>query len=279
MSNQKIVSTLGAGITAVALGVAVFQYSQKREAEGALAAAQKQLHVLQSELANVSARLTQAERRATDAERDSGDLLKAAEATRVQQAARAARTAANSGARLPGPPAVMRPPEDEERLAQERSYQQALTKRRAEEAIARAKIDQDVATQSDASARFHRLIESAAHLATNAEFQAGIRMFNQAMEVKPADLPLSDEIKELQATLAAQNKPVEVEITSDGQTWVSIVNYRPPEKISTVSVKILPGNYLVTGRRAGYEDVVIPLQVRNGAPAPTLSVTCTTPVR
>jgi hypothetical protein len=94
-----------------------------------------------------------------------------------------------------------------------------------------------------------------------------------------ADLPISNEVKELQATLAAQNNPVEVGITSDGQTWVSIVNYRPPEKISAVSVKILPGNYLITGRRAGYEDVVIPLQVRNGAPVPTISVTCTTPAR
>src|SRR5687768_4084350 len=149
MSNEKIAASLGAGITAVALGVAVFQYSGKRDAEGALAVAQRQLQGLQSELANVSARVAQAERRATEAERDSGDLLKAVEATRVQQAARAARTAANSGARLPGPPAVMRTPDDEERLAQERSYQQALTKRRAEEAIARAKIDQDVATQSD----------------------------------------------------------------------------------------------------------------------------------
>lgn len=270
---------MGAGMTAVALVVAVTQHNGKREAEAALSAAEKKLHAMHAELTNVNTRLGQAERRATEAERDSGDLLKAVEASRVQQAARAARTAASSGARLPGPPAAMRPSEDDEQLVYERSYQQALAKRRVEEAKARAKIDQDVATESDVAARFHRLIESAAHLAKNAEFQAGIRMFNQAMEAKPADLPISNEIKELQATLAAQNKPVEVAITSDGQTWVSIVNYRAPEKISAVSVKILPGNYLVTGRRAGYEDVVIPLQVRNGEPAPTISVTCTTPAR
>lgn len=284
MSTRKIIAGVAAGIAAAAFGVAVMQYNGKREAEDARAVAEKQRDALQAELANVSARLAQAERRAADAEKDSGDLLKAVEASREQQAARAARTAATSGARptvLPGAAPILTrtPEEEEERLAQQRIYQQALTKRRAEEAKARARIDQDAATESNAAARFHRLIESAAHLAENAEFQAGIRMFNQAMEAKPADIPTSNQVKELQATLAAQNKPVEVAITSDGQTWVSIMNYRPPEKFSAISVKILPGNYLVTGRRKGFEDVVIPLQVRNGVAAPMVSVTCTTPVR
>jgi hypothetical protein len=56
-------------------------------------------------------------------------------------------------------------------------------------------------------------------------------------------------------------------------TWVSIANFRPPQNFSTSSVKILPGNYEVIGRRTGYPDVVIPLRVRNGVPAPVISVT------
>jgi hypothetical protein len=85
-------------------------------------------------------------------------------------------------------------------------------------------------------------------------------------------------VKQLQATLAAQNAPVEVTLTSDGLTWVSIANHRSPHRLSTDVVKTLPGNYEVIGRRIGYQDVVIPIQVRNGVPAPTISVTCTVPV-
>jgi len=130
----------------------------------------------------------------------------------------------------------------------------------------------------DAATYYARLIETAEHLAADAEFQAAIRMYNQAMQAKPAGLPVSDRVKQLQAILAAQNTPVEVTLTSDGLTWVSIVNFRSPQKLSTTLVKTLPGNYEVIGRRTGYQDVVIPLRVRNGIPAPAISVMCTVPI-
>src|SRR5688500_2836246 len=128
MRNAKLASGLGAGITVVALAVALIQHQGKREAEATLATVEKQMNALRADFANVNARLAQAERRATEAERDSGDLLKAVEATREQQAARAARTAASSGTSLPGPPSVVRTPEEEERLAHERTYQQMPAK-------------------------------------------------------------------------------------------------------------------------------------------------------
>jgi RNA polymerase sigma factor (sigma-70 family) len=281
MSSSKVVAGLGAGATAAALTVAVVQHDGKKDAELELAAADQQRHALRIELAGANARLAQVERRAAEAEKDSGDLLKAVEALRTERAAQA------SGASKPGPtggivgmvggPSNRSSPDDQERVAQERLYQQQLAKRRAEEAKARARIDEDGSKQ-DATTFYARLIETAGHLAENAEFQEAIRMYNRAMQIKPAALPVTAEVKQLQATLAAQNAPVEVTLTSDGLTWVSIANHRSPHRLSTDVVKTLPGNYEVIGRRTGYQDVVIPIQVRNGVPAPTISVTCTVPV-
>jgi RNA polymerase sigma factor (sigma-70 family) len=279
MSTSKIIAGLGAGVTAVALSVAVVEYREKNDAEVALASAERQRHAIQAELVSVSARLEQAERRAADAEKDSGDLLKAVESLRAGHAAQAARAATVTGAikspsQLVGAVMVTA---DEERLVHERSYQQALARRRAEEAKRWAQIDQDAATVQDAVAHYNRLIETAEHLAATAEFQSGMKMFNRAMQAKPAGLAVSDRVKQLQATLASQNMPVDVALASDGLTWVSIVNFHPPQKLTTASLKTLPGNYEVIGRRNGYQDVVIPMQVRSGIPAPVVSVACTVP--
>jgi hypothetical protein len=84
----------------------------------------------------------------------------------------------------------------------------------------------------------------------------------------------SDRVQQLQALLMAQNNPVEVTFKSDNETWVQISSFRAPKKFETETIKILPGNYDVIGRRRGYRDVVMLLQVRHGAPAPVVTVTC-----
>jgi hypothetical protein len=43
-------------------------------------------------------------------------------------------------------------------------------------------------------------------------------------------------------------------------------------------VKILPGDYQVIGRRRGFQDVTMTVQVRGGVPLPPVTVICTTPV-
>jgi hypothetical protein len=72
-----------------------------------------------------------------------------------------------------------------------------------------------------------------------------------------------------------QTKPVDVTFKSDGNTWVSITNFKAPQKIeSALAMKIYPGDYEVIGRRKGYRDVLMTLQVRNGTPPPVVTVAC-----
>ncbi|MCX6953998.1 MAG: hypothetical protein NTV51_17760 [Verrucomicrobia bacterium] len=124
---------------------------------------------------------------------------------------------------------------------------------------------------------YDRLIESAKQLANNAEFQAAIRIFSRAMAIKPQyPLPNDDTMQQLHTLLNAQSKPVDVTFKSDGKTYVSIANYRQPTLSENFTVKVLPGDYQVIGRRKGYKDVLMLLQVRNGTPPPTVTVICQT---
>jgi tetratricopeptide (TPR) repeat protein len=122
--------------------------------------------------------------------------------------------------------------------------------------------------------QYERYVQDAEQLAAKAEFQAAIRAFNQAMGVKPAYLVNSDKVQQLHEMLMSQNKPVEVAFKSDGKTWFSIENYRLPSQFESSTIKMLPGDYAIIGRRKGYQDVHILLQVRNGVPPPTVTVVC-----
>ncbi len=123
--------------------------------------------------------------------------------------------------------------------------------------------------------QFNGLIENAERLASKAEFQAAIRYFSQAGDIKPNyRLPNEDQVQQLGALLKSQSQPVEVMFKSDGKTWFSITNYRLPTQMETANVKMYPGDYEIVGRRKGYRDVLMLLQVRNGTPPPTVTVAC-----
>lgn len=122
--------------------------------------------------------------------------------------------------------------------------------------------------------QYKTYIENAQQLADSAEFQAAIRRFNDAMAVKPSYLVPDDKTTRLHAMLMSQNVPVDVTFKSDGKTYVSISNFRLLGQIETATLKILPGDYQVIGRRKGYQDVSMTLQVRNGSQLPVVNVVC-----
>lgn len=122
--------------------------------------------------------------------------------------------------------------------------------------------------------QYNKQVEVAEQHVQKAEFQRAIRAFNEAMTAKPAYLALTDRVNQLREILSVQSKAVEVTFHSDGNSWVSISNYRMLGKISAATVKMLPGDYEVVSRRKGYQDVVIMLQVRNGSTPPVVNVAC-----
>ncbi|MGJ3241981.1 MAG: tetratricopeptide repeat protein [Opitutales bacterium] len=120
--------------------------------------------------------------------------------------------------------------------------------------------------------RYEKMVELALLEARAGDFQSAIRYFNNAMGVKPDYLALNAEAKRLRDFLDQQSKPVKLTLLSDDRTWVSIYGYELLGKFEEQTVNILPGRYRIIGRRKGYEDVTIDIQVVAGEPMEPINV-------
>lgn len=267
--GSKIVAGIGVGLAVLGIGVAVVERNRAQKTAASLFAAEQQRHALALQMAEMNLRIQQATQRANDAEKDTGELLQAVGAASAHHTGQSGAQPLNR---------VAGSMEEDERLAYERAFQQETARRRVEEAKARAKVDDEVSRMDDTS-KYHRLMELAREYVANCQFQNGLRTYNEAMAAKPRDVPVSDDIKELQAELSAQKAPVGVSLTSDGQTYVMIPGLRLLSKFQTTTLQVLPGNYELVGRRRGFQDVVIPLIVRAGMPPLSASVQCTIPAK
>ncbi|MHC4947687.1 MAG: serine/threonine-protein kinase [Planctomycetota bacterium] len=71
------------------------------------------------------------------------------------------------------------------------------------------------------------------------------------------------------------NTPLRVELRSDGETEVSVHHVGRLGTLRSRAIEVLPGIYTVVGRRKGYRDVRLTLEVKPGEPGPPLEVVCT----
>lgn len=120
--------------------------------------------------------------------------------------------------------------------------------------------------------RYEKLLELALLETRGGDFQASIRYFNEAMNIKPDYLPMEGDALRLKQYLDAQSRPVSITILSDEKTYVSISGYELLGKLRQKTLQIMPGKYRIVGRRKGYEDVTISLQVVAGQELPPIEV-------
>ncbi len=279
LAKRKVLAGVVAALIAAMVVLALARVRSARELAVRVAAAKEEQVKLAASRKAWEEKVRRAERRALESERDASDLLKAM--TAVKKTTEPSPTAARDAARVPVQGTVASStasanPEEAARLAQERAYQQDLAKKRAEEAKARAHFD--IATHAlDPVARFHALLKRAKELADNAEFRVAIRTYNEAMAAKPAELPMPEAAQALQTTLRVQNTPVDVQLLSDGETYVSIQHVRAPARFTATMVKLLPDDYEVVGRRKGYREVTVRLQVRGDRAPQAVTAICTEP--
>jgi tetratricopeptide (TPR) repeat protein len=184
--------------------------------------------------------------------------------------------------------------EKADRMAQEREYLVGIARFRAKNAKMQAELQEEIQrltapweppvvlddpVQLAKRAKFVELLMTAQKLSNRADFQGAIRFFNQALASQPKKEYFKNEAEflELQATLMAQNEPVDVVINSDGKTDVSVMHFLPPSRDKRKALRLMPGDYVLLGTRKGYRDVTILAEIRNGAPPPVFTVVCDIP--
>ena len=97
----------------------------------------------------------------------------------------------------------------------------------------------------------------------------------QAAEGEPSPGPvLRSQIAQLASLVPALEKPVHVQIVSDGQTEVSIPNVGILGSFTRRDLELKPGHYSLIGTRAGYRDVRRDIAVTAGDPEQTTTVIC-----
>lgn len=313
MGVRKTIATLAAAAIAVAAGIAILRVVGAAREQAALVAAREERSALLGRIAGVENQIAAARRRHEEVARDRDQLSKAIAAVRASKSGvvvasgaladlrrapavpRPASASQNSGDAsaaavvFPGPPrpgtthfAPITGGSEAEiteqlLLRQERAYQQALAFRRQDEAKYRAYVEQQ-AFQIHPERGLDILLTAAEEQTAKGEFQMALRLLEGAARAVPSGQSLPARAVRLQGALALQKEPADVELQSDGQTFVSIVGALGPVRFASRTAKILPGNYEVVGRRPGYADVVVPLEVRGGRPVPTVAVVCTTPL-
>ncbi len=112
-----------------------------------------------------------------------------------------------------------------------------------------------------AEIEFRENLASAQRLVGEGRFPMAASFFNRAMATRPANLPETDNERNLRNTLERQSKQVTVTLRSDNQTHVSIVGVFPPERFRSKELTLYPDVYRVRGTRRGQPDVEMQLRV------------------
>ncbi|MYF49350.1 MAG: hypothetical protein F4220_04270 [Gammaproteobacteria bacterium] len=79
---------------------------------------------------------------------------------------------------------------------------------------------------------------------------------------------------ELREVFTAWTQAVKLTLHSDNRTEVRISPGRALGKFRELQLEVLPGDYVASGRRAGFREVRLPVAVPPGSPPLTLEVFC-----
>ncbi len=74
--------------------------------------------------------------------------------------------------------------------------------------------------------------------------------------------------------IARAETPIEVVLESDELTEVTVYRVGELGRFRRRALELLPGTYVVVGRRSGYRDVRLELVVDGGGAEPALTVRC-----
>jgi len=95
----------------------------------------------------------------------------------------------------------------------------------------------------------------------------------------PADEPrLAKKIAQLKQLLAAATAPVQIRLTSDGETEVVIYRVARLGRFTERQLELKPGKYTAVGTRPGYRDVRKEFSVLPGQAPPPIDIRCEEPI-
>lgn len=128
-----------------------------------------------------------------------------------------------------------------------------------------------------AGIRYSQNISSAQRYLDEGRYPLASKLFNQAMTTRPAKLASAQLKKEetIRDILETQSEEVPVVVTSNGRTYVSIIDVLPPERFRETDLKLYPDVYKIRGTRKGYRDVEKEWKIDATKGSPSINIECT----
>jgi len=112
-------------------------------------------------------------------------------------------------------------------------------------------------------------------LATTEVFEEATALADKARTADPAGPKHRELVQRLDALIREASTPVPVILHSDGHTEIVIYRVGQLGAFEKQTVDLRPGIYTIVGRRSGFRDVRVKVQIQPGTPPEPIAIRCT----
>lgn len=115
--------------------------------------------------------------------------------------------------------------------------------------------------RADLDQRIEKLLSDPLTLSASRQFRRGQKVLEDATGITNPGPRLKRQVAEIQRVLKASQTPVDVVLTSDSNTYVTLFRVAKLGVFDKTAVSLKPGRYIVAGTRMGFRDVRIEFTV------------------
>ena len=128
--------------------------------------------------------------------------------------------------------------------------------------------------RADLDQRIEKVLSDPLALSAGNQFRRGQKVLEDASGIANPGPRLKRQIAEMQRVLKASQTPVEVVLTSDSNTYVTLFRVAKLGVFDKTAVSLKPGRYIVAGTRMGFRDVRIEFTVTGEEFDQPIAVSC-----
>jgi hypothetical protein len=128
--------------------------------------------------------------------------------------------------------------------------------------------------RADLEQRIEKVLRDPLALSASSQFRRGQKVLEDATGIPNPGPRLKRQIAEMQRVLKASQTPVEVVLTSDSNTYVTLFRVAKLGVFDKTAVSLKPGRYIVAGTRIGFRDVRIEFTVTGEQFDQPIAISC-----
>ena len=131
-----------------------------------------------------------------------------------------------------------------------------------------------VSVRADLDRRIKKALSDPLALSAITEYRRGQKVLQDASGIRNPGPVLQQQMRALGEVLKASQTPIQVVLTSDSNTDVTLFRVAKLGSFDKTAVSLTPGRYIVAGTRMGFRDVRVEFTVTDRGLDQPISVSC-----